>query len=213
MTRDHDPFSQALVSLRERTTCGVYAPGQPIVMMREAKRLTLSVTPVREALSCLSGEGLVERAASGGYFAPRLNAAIIRDRYGFQVMCLGSALRLAPPSQARHSVGRAVRARATFDQIVRRNGSPTLLDAYRRVALLLETFASVEARLFLDHRDEALDLQRRHADRDAEGLIKALEHYHQRRIDLAAELLEMWNDRANVERQSHSSQPNLKGGS
>lgn len=195
MTRDHDPFTKALASLRDRATRGLYLPGQPIVMMREAQRLTLSVTPVREALAWLSGEGLVERAASGGYFALRLDAAVVRDRYGFQVMCLGSALRLAPPRQAIRSTERPVRAQATFDQIVQRSGSSTLLDAYQRVASLLAMFTSVEIGLFPDHEDEALDLQRRYADPQAQGLFEALSQYHQRRIDLASDLLALWNGR------------------
>lgn len=194
MTRNHDPFTQALLSLRERTTRGVYGPGQPIVIVEEAKRLSLSVTPVREALSWLSGEGLVERAASGGYFAPRLNAAIVRDRFGFQWICLTSALSMAPVAPAVRAIGRHVRAQATFDQIIRRTGSPALLDAYRRVASQLRAISTAEAALLSDIADEAYDIHRQHAEPQGSGLAEALARYHQRRIDLAADLVIVMRD-------------------
>lgn len=189
MTRDHDPFTQALISLRARTTHGVYAPGQPIVIVEEARRLRLSATPVREALSWLSGEGLVERAASGGYFAPRLDAAIIRDRYGFQLTCLRAALDLASPAVATRRIQRVGRAQSTFDQIIRRSGSSSLGEAYRRVAAMLEIFVVLEAALIPDHIQEAADLHHRHGDAERTGLWDALVRYHQRRADLAADLL------------------------
>lgn len=189
MTRDHDPFTQALISLRDRTTHGVYAPGQPIVIVEEARRLRLSATPVREALSWLSGEGLVERAASGGYFAPRLDAAIIRDRYGFQLTCLTTALGLASSALPNRKFLQGTAAQTTFDQMIRRSGSATLGDAYRRVAAMLGMLAAVEAALIPDHAEEAIDIRRRYSEAEQTGLMEALVRYHRRRMDLAADLL------------------------
>lgn len=80
MTRNHDPFDLTLASLRQQVVSGRCRPGEPIVIQAEAQRLGVSTTPVREALSWLCGEGLVERARSGGYFAPALTTAILRDR-------------------------------------------------------------------------------------------------------------------------------------
>ena len=189
MTRDHDPFTQALLSLRERIVGGDYGAGHPIVIVEEAKRLRVSVTPVREALSRLSGEGFVERAASGGYFALRLDAAILRDRFRFQLVCLRAALDLLASAVSLPSTPRPSRAQAVFDQIIDRSGSPSLVEAYRRVAALLDVIYRVEAALIPDLENEAEDIHRRYTDLQFGGLVEALDRYHARRIALAADLL------------------------
>lgn len=189
MTRDHDPFTQALLSLRDRIVGGDYGAGHPVVIVEEARRLKVSVTPVREALSRLSGEGFVERAASGGYFALRLDAAILRDRFRFQLVCLRAALDHLASTVALPSTPRPTRVQATFDQIIDRSGSPTLAEAYRRVAALLGVISRGEGALIPDIEDEAEDIHRRYSDPERRGLVEALDQYHARRIALAADLL------------------------
>lgn len=189
MTRDHDPFTRALTSLRERVCQNAYGAGQPIVIVEEARRLNVSVTPVREALSCLSGEGFVERAASGGYFAPRLDAGIIRDRYRFQLTCLSAALVRVAPAGIDRGVSPVISVRTLFDQIVSRSGSLALNDAYGRISALLSMFAGAERVLFADIREEAGELYDRHNSSDRHGLAETLERYHARRIGRAADLL------------------------
>ncbi|WP_052516809.1 MULTISPECIES: GntR family transcriptional regulator [Brevundimonas] len=75
--------------MREAAETGGYAPGRPIVIIDEARRLGLSTTPVREALAWLCGEGVIERGPAGGFLARRLDAGAVRDRYGFRLACLG----------------------------------------------------------------------------------------------------------------------------
>src|SRR5690606_3767999 len=87
MARRRDPFMMALESLRARAEQGVYAPGCPVVITDEARRLNLSTTPVREALVWLSGFGLIERSPTGGFLTPRLERAIVRDRFAFRLQC------------------------------------------------------------------------------------------------------------------------------
>jgi DNA-binding transcriptional regulator YhcF (GntR family) len=194
MTRDHDPFTQAFVSLRARIARNDYGAGQPIVIVEEARRLKISVTPVREALSRLGGEGLVERAASGGYFAPRFDAAIVSDRYRFRLTCLLAALDLIT-SSASVNASTPPGAGFTFDQIISRSGSPSLADAYNRANTLLSGFVSVEGVVVPDPEVEDADLRRRYMDPDRVGLAEALTRYHRRRMDRAADLVTAMQDR------------------
>lgn len=188
MTRNHDPFDLTLASLRKRVITGQCRPGQPIVIQAEALRLGVSTSPVREALSWLSGEGLVERARSGGYFAPALTTAILRDRYRFRLMCLISAVRLDPaismPAASDPDDGAAL-----FDLIAERSGSPSLIRAYRWVSAFLSMHEAAERALIIDASAEMRALENAHAIPGAPGLIEALIDYHQRRIDLASVLL------------------------
>ncbi|WP_420469942.1 GntR family transcriptional regulator [Brevundimonas sp. FT23042] len=65
--RARDPFGTALASLRTALENGL-APGQHLPINDVATALKLSTSPVREALSRLCGEGLIEDRRGQGYF-------------------------------------------------------------------------------------------------------------------------------------------------
>jgi DNA-binding GntR family transcriptional regulator len=65
--RSRDPFRQALEVLRTAVTSAV-APGSHLPINDAAHALGLSTSPVREALSRLCGEGLIEDRRGFGYF-------------------------------------------------------------------------------------------------------------------------------------------------
>lgn len=65
--RQRDPFGTALASLRTAIEDGL-APGQHLSVADIAASLNLSTSPVREALSRLCGEGLIEDHRGLGYF-------------------------------------------------------------------------------------------------------------------------------------------------
>nr|WP_314434013.1 GntR family transcriptional regulator [uncultured Brevundimonas sp.] len=76
--RQRDPFGTALNSLRQALDEGL-APGQHLSVTDIAAALGLSTSPVREALSRLCGEGLVEDRRGLGYFT---RAAPLEDVLG-----------------------------------------------------------------------------------------------------------------------------------
>lgn len=76
--RQRDPFGTALASLRAAIEEGL-APGQHLPVADIAAKLGLSTSPVREALSRLCGEGLVEDRRGLGYFT---RAAPLEDIVG-----------------------------------------------------------------------------------------------------------------------------------
>lgn len=57
MARNRDPFTQALSSLRDRIQSGDLAGGTPVIVQDEARRLSLSTTPIREALRASAARG------------------------------------------------------------------------------------------------------------------------------------------------------------
>lgn len=65
--RTRDPFGMALGSLRGALEHGL-APGRHLPVADIAAALKLSTSPVREALSRLCGEGLIEDRRGLGYF-------------------------------------------------------------------------------------------------------------------------------------------------
>lgn len=196
MARNRDPFTQALTSLRDRIQSGAHPGGAPVIVQDEAQRLRLSTTPIREALARLSGEGLVERAASGGYVALRLDGAAARERYAlrgeyiriaFEVnrAALGSVRPPAPGFEAA-SPGPAVRK--LFSTIVCSTGNRVLWTAFNRVAGQLELLSRIEPCLFDDAEPEAIALFAAYADDAATAFTEAVGRFHARRVSAAAAL-------------------------
>lgn len=221
MARNRDPFTQALASLRERIQSGVLAGGRPVIVQDEAERLRLSTTPIREALARLSGEGLVERASSGGYVTLRLDAAAVRDRYAMQAYYVRIALELnlealgstGPPQPLR--VGEetpATAVRRLFSGLVCSAGNALLWDGFQKVGGQLDLFRRLEPRLFPDLGGEAAALFAAYADIAGEAFEEAICRYHRRRMAAAgalAALLKM--HRANDETLSAPSPPAGRG--
>lgn len=67
-----DSFKIALDTLREELRAGVHSAGSRLTANDIAERLSLSQTPVREALSRLAGEGLLLDRRGQGFFVQSL---------------------------------------------------------------------------------------------------------------------------------------------
>lgn len=190
MTRKRDPFIQALDSIRQRSEAGAYAPGAPVVIIEEARRLRLSTTPVREALAWLCGEGLIERAPAGGFLAPRMDAALVRDRFAFRLQCLATSLEMAAalPDRGEPLPSAAApdhRLAGQLDRMVRGAGNSVLAEAFGRVGRQLLPLVEAERRLFLDREAEATAILHLYDVGSVPALRLALTAYHQRRMDAA----------------------------
>ncbi|MFC5390788.1 GntR family transcriptional regulator [Brevundimonas bullata] len=192
MTRNRDPFHQALGSLRLRVEQGFYGAGQPVVIVEEARRLRLSTTPVREALAWLAGAGLVERAPLGGYVTLQLDPATVRDRLAFRLHCLRLSLDGTaglPAASAPDEEGVRAMLHRDLDRLVQSSGSDALLDAFRRVSSRLAQIRGAEEQVFADLDDEAAGISTLLAQADIQALEIALSRYHHRRMEAAALLV------------------------
>ena len=76
---------------------GRLPPGQRLEEERLSKALGVSRTPLREALSKLATEGLVEAVPRRGFRVPKLSAERVRDLYPVIGSLEGLALRLSGP--------------------------------------------------------------------------------------------------------------------
>jgi DNA-binding GntR family transcriptional regulator len=82
--------------LRNRIMSGAIRPGEFIRMDETAVELEVSVTPVREALLTLRGEGMVNLAPHRGYVVADLSRQDVRDIFWLQgVMAVELAIRIA----------------------------------------------------------------------------------------------------------------------
>jgi GntR family transcriptional regulator of vanillate catabolism len=86
---------KALMGLREMVLGGVLAPGERLFEVPLSERLGISRTPVREALSRLENEGLLERNPSGGYLVREFTLQDVIDAIELRGVLEGTAARLA----------------------------------------------------------------------------------------------------------------------
>jgi hypothetical protein len=191
-----EPFQIALNSLRDRLQEGVYRPGSRIAGTDLADELRLSTTPVREALSRLAGEGLLEDRRGQGYFVRLPNALDIADLYRMSLAHLLIAqephrpLRRAPPvAEIRSDDGPGViqRIELLLLRWVAESGSRALVSAFRTIQIQLGVVRRLEPELISDLQTEAeILLALEGADRPTR--LTALRHFHGRRMRLAEPL-------------------------
>lgn len=193
-SQPRDPYGAALGAMKRFAEAGRFVPGEPIVVTELAAEVGLSATPVREALACLAGQGLIERRRGRGYFYPSLTAAEIIDLFELQLAYLHAALTLyprglAPLRKATVGVDPHDGVQALFDAIVIQSANSALILAHQRVVDRLK--AVLKAERGHDEADgttvktmvEAI-VQGRIPD-----LLGLLETYHERRCARAAILV------------------------
>lgn len=86
---------RALVELRQRILSGELQGGKRLLEVPTAELLQISRTPVREAMSRLVEEGLLERAKSGGFLVRAFGLEDVIDAIELRGVLEGTAARLA----------------------------------------------------------------------------------------------------------------------
>src|SRR5258708_29424955 len=183
-----EPFHGALTSLRERLQAGIYPPGGRITAVDVADELRLSTTPVREALSRLAGEGLLEDRRGQGYFVRPLSAPDVGDLYRMSLACL--LICQEPHRASRRAAGPAAvpadgprggpvrEVEALFRQWTLEAGSRALISSFRILQIQLGPVRRLEPRVLEDLEAEAEQLiASTLADR-----LTLLRQFHRRRI-------------------------------
>jgi len=189
-----DPYGAALGAVRQFAEAGRFIPGEPIVVTELAAEVGLSATPVREALACLAGEGLIERRRGRGYFYPALTTADVIDLFELQLAYLHGALTLHPRGLA--SLRKAVAGidaldgvQAVFDAIIAQSGNTALTLAHNRLSHRLGAVLRAERRA----KDGAGETVAAMVQAVNEGriteLLQLLEDHHDRRCARAPSLL------------------------
>ncbi len=193
-TESRDPYGAALGAVRRFAQAGRFIPGEPIVVTELAAEVGLSATPVREALACLAGEGLIERRRGRGYFYPALTPADVIDLFELQLAYLHAALTLHPRGLG--PLRKAVLAidvrdgvHALFDAVVAQSANSALTLAHQRLSHRLGAVLRAERIMDDDARDGLTAMIRAVADGRISDLLGLLEGHHDRRCARAAELL------------------------
>lgn len=188
-----EPFHVALAALRERLQSGALRPGGRATAVDLADELGLSTTPVREALSRLAGEGLLEDRRGQGYFVRMPGAAEIADLHRMSLAHLLITLeprrssRFAPtgaphaPAEDLGAFDPVAAVEALFRSWVGATGSRPLVAAFRVVQIQLGPVRRLEAQVLGNLEPEARVLLAEGETTRADRLT-ALRQFHAVRI-------------------------------
>ena len=193
-----DPFGVALEALREHLRNGRLVSGEPLTVTEIAHTLSLSATPVREALSRLAGERLIEDRRGRGYFAPRLDVSDLIELYGLRRLYLAEALGgqdVASALDLDVTADHPAQLARVLDWIVARAGNRALFDVYRQVCERLAAAVRVEPHVFAIAEEVA---RLRSCLPDRRRLAGALAQMHEDRRDRAADLMRAMRAGANI---------------
>lgn len=91
----HSYAHQAEEILRNLILSGIFDPGQRLAELELSKKLTMSRSPIREALQVLSNEGLVRIIPNRGAFVTLLEPQRIEELYEVREALEAGAVRLA----------------------------------------------------------------------------------------------------------------------
>lgn len=197
MSRDRDPYERTLDTLRQRLRAGAFGEGQPLQIQRLAADLKVSSTPVREALSRLLGEGLIERA-TGGYFSARYDAAGLGEIYRLDEVYARAALAAIARKPVRSTTAIASAFVHEGDHLARTEallgrlgvgGGQVLATARRNLWDRLAPFRSTETCVFDDLDAEAAALSQMLATQNRGETQALLRIYFRRRQRATPEIL------------------------
>jgi hypothetical protein len=178
---------------------GGFAPGARIAATAVAETLHLSATPVREALSRLAGEGLLEDRRGQGFFLRVLSGLEIADLFRMSL----SELIIAQESHRARTAARGggapedwkdqardpiVQVEQLFADWISEAGSRTLSVTFRTLQIQLGPVRRAEPEIIPDLAAEADELQALAGAVDAVARAPVIRRFHLRRVGLADRL-------------------------
>jgi DNA-binding transcriptional MocR family regulator len=195
-------FERVYLALKAELGSGRLGAGAPLEPAILSQDLNASITPVRDALHRLVGEGLAEAPRGDGFRTPFVTEIDLRHLYRWHFALLNLAIRAPPsiqgalPPRPTGGDDEAMPARTEnlFLAIVARAGNHEHLAALARAGDRLRPARHVECRLLADGGAELDELSRLHGDGEAPPLRKAILRYHRRRERLTPEIVAALHD-------------------
>ena len=190
-------FERVYAALKQRLRDGAYKPGERLEPGALAEELNASVTPVRDALHRLTGEGLVEAPRHEGFRVAMLTETTLRHLYRWHLDLLllaivkqgGESLALHPLGGSSSGASIDDRRAALFEALAQSVGNPEYVSAFQALSQRLEAVRAIED-LFLDHTEaETMEISDALRANDRRRLRRSLVRYHRRRERIVPEIV------------------------
>lgn len=183
--------------LKRRIMDHAFKPGDRLDPAVLCESLASSVTPVRDALHVLTGEGLVETRTSDGFHLPQIDEPALKDLYAWNEQVIHRSIRAWPTALApiasrgepREFMSFADRARDLFARIGERSINAEHGRAIESLNARLHAARTIEPHVIegvetdLEAIGKALD------NDDDTALRRLMAPYHRRRQRAAADIV------------------------
>jgi len=187
-------FERVYLALKEQLGSGRYAAGEHLEPSALSGDLNASVTPVRDALHRLVGEGLVEAPRGDGFRTPIVTEVGLRHLYRWNAVLLDLGARAsAAPVETNVDSGSTDIVTVTdivFRAIAGFSANPEHAGAVERMNERLRPMRRIEVGLVAEPGAEMARLEALLNNSDRRPLRYALGAYHRKRERLAAEIVE-----------------------
>lgn len=181
-----EPTYQAI---KRRLMRGEWAGGTRLESARIAEELGVSLTPVRDSLSRLAGEKMVDFAPGEGFHAHRLTATELRDMLELNLILLLAAIAtgrsgqgdpMPPRSEGTHRIA------ALFHDVGRRSGNAEIAAAVAALNDRLHLPRRFDAAVLGEIGPEIEDIEEAFSGASGPGAARNLVlRYHERRAQEA----------------------------
>jgi len=186
-------FERVYRALKQDLGSGRFSSGEHLEPANLSDELDSSITPVRDALHRLVGEGLVEAPRGDGFRTPLVTEMGLRHLYRWNATLLDLAARTPlaheDPVLGADAPDSLARTESLFLAVARLPGNPEHVAAVARLSERLRPMRRVEADLL----PEAVEIDALSAFL-CEGAIgplrRAIAVFHRKRERLAAEIVE-----------------------
>jgi DNA-binding GntR family transcriptional regulator len=183
-------------ALKRRIMGREFRPGDRLDPAVLAAPLASSVTPVRDALHLLTGEGLVETRTSGGFHIPALDEPALKDLYDWSAELLVLAIRAwshsagsATPVTGEEDRPIADRVAELFLAIARRSANAEHARAIDQLNARLHAARTVEPHVLGKAEQELAAILSAAASGERDLLRRLSLSYHRRRRRAAADIV------------------------
>lgn len=202
-------FKVALETLKAELRGGIHAAGARLTATEIAERLNLSPTPVREALSRLAGEGLLQDRRGQGFFVPSLTERDLIVLFQLQlellrIACHADRTELSPQEIARlvSEPGQPPDYALASERLLRAFSAAASAQLSRHLGRLADQLASVRAaepRVLDNLAEEWTGLVAALSSADATTIDPVLQAFFRRRIRAASSLARLQGGSSNIE--------------
>jgi DNA-binding GntR family transcriptional regulator len=182
-------------ALKRQILNRAFQPGDRLEPAMLAEQLSSSVTPIRDALHLLAGEGLVRTRTGDGFHLPALHEPGLNDLYAWTCEVLLVAIR-GWPAEARkcattpHLADQlADQASELFTNIAARSDNSEHLPAISSLNARLHPVRLVEPQVLADVPSEMAAIESSLNAADRRTLARLITAYYRRRRRHAAELV------------------------
>jgi DNA-binding transcriptional MocR family regulator len=181
-------------AIKRRILSREFRPGERLDPALLAPSLSSSITPIRDALHLLTGQGLVETGTSEGFRLPHIDEPALKDLYAWNLEVLTLAIRSWPrggvPAPDDDSASDPAHEMAALGiAIAQRSGNAEHMRAILSLNDRLQPLRVIEVMVIEPVEGEMAGLGTAIAEQDETRLRRLLLDYHRRRQRKAAEIV------------------------